>query len=97
MADIIPAAPEPITIRSYLLLLRTYPLYTLLLGVLLTQLYPLQKNSVKYDKKDINMFANLLHGKKILLGVTASISIYKSLELIRLYIKSGAQVRVVMS
>ena len=43
------------------------------------------------------MFANLLHGKKILLGVTASISIYKSLELIRLYIKSGAQVRVVMS
>ena len=55
------------------------------------------KNSVKYGKKDINMFANLLTGKKILLGVTASISIYKSLELIRLYIKSGAQVRVVMS
>ena len=43
------------------------------------------------------MFPNLLDGKKILLGVTASISIYKSLELIRLYIKSGAQVRVVMS
>jgi len=43
------------------------------------------------------MFPNLLNGKKILLGVTASISIYKSLELIRLFIKSGAQVRVVMS
>lgn len=43
------------------------------------------------------MFPNLLNGKKILLGVTGSISIYKSLELIRLYIKSGAQVRVVMS
>ncbi len=43
------------------------------------------------------MFPNLLNGKKILLGVSASISIYKSLELIRLFIKSGAQVRVVMS
>jgi len=43
------------------------------------------------------MFPNLLNGKKILLGVTASISIYKSLELIRLFIKSGAEVRVVMS
>ncbi len=43
------------------------------------------------------MFPDLLNGKKILLGVTASISIYKSLELIRLFIKSGAQVRVVMS
>lgn len=43
------------------------------------------------------MFPDLLNGKKILLGVTASISIYKSLELIRLFIKSGAEVRVVMS
>ncbi len=43
------------------------------------------------------MFENLLTGKKILLGVSGSISIYKSLELIRLFIKSGAQVRVVMS
>ena len=43
------------------------------------------------------MFPNLLNGKKILLGVCGSISIYKSLELIRLYIKSGAEVRVVMS
>lgn len=43
------------------------------------------------------MFPNLLDGKTILLGVTGSISIYKSLELIRLYVKSGAEVRVVMS
>ena len=43
------------------------------------------------------MFENLLTGKKILLGVSGSISIYKSLELIRLFIKSGAVVRVVMS
>jgi len=43
------------------------------------------------------MFPDLLNGKKILLGVTGSISIYKSLELIRLFVKSGADVRVVMS
>lgn len=41
--------------------------------------------------------SNLLVGKKILLGVTGSIAAYKSLELLRLYIKAGAEVRVVMS
>lgn len=40
---------------------------------------------------------NLLEGKKILLGVTGSISIYKSLELLRLFIKNGAKVKVIMS
>lgn len=40
---------------------------------------------------------NLLEGKKILLGVTGSIAAYKSLELLRLYTKAGADVRVVMS
>ncbi len=40
---------------------------------------------------------NLLDGKKIAIGVTGSIAIYKTLELIRLFIKSGAKVRVVMS
>jgi len=40
---------------------------------------------------------NLLHGKKILLGVTGSIAAYKSLELLRLYTKAGADIRVVMS
>lgn len=40
---------------------------------------------------------NLLEGKKILLGVTGSIAAYKALELLRLYIKAGADVRVVMS
>lgn len=43
------------------------------------------------------MFPELLKGKKILLGVSGSISIYKALELIRLYIKSGAEVRVIMT
>ena len=43
------------------------------------------------------MTRNLLEGKKILLGVTGSIAIYKSLELIRLFIKAGGQVKVIMS
>lgn len=41
--------------------------------------------------------SDLLHGKKILLGVTGSIAAYKALELLRLYIKAGAEVRVVMT
>jgi len=40
---------------------------------------------------------NLLQDKKILLGVTGSIAIYKSLELIRLLTKAGANVKVVMT
>ncbi len=39
----------------------------------------------------------LLKNKKILLGITGSISAYKSAELVRLFVKAGAQVRVVMS
>ncbi len=41
--------------------------------------------------------SNLLQDKKILLGVTGSIAVYKSLELVRLFIKAGAEVKVVMS
>ena len=40
---------------------------------------------------------DLLKNKKIVLGVTGSIAIYKSLELVRLYTKAGAEVRVVMT
>ena len=39
----------------------------------------------------------ILKDKNILLAVTGSIAIYKSLELIRLFIKAGAVVRVLMS
>ncbi|PUE64473.1 bifunctional phosphopantothenoylcysteine decarboxylase/phosphopantothenate--cysteine ligase CoaBC [Arcobacter caeni] len=39
----------------------------------------------------------LLKNKKILVGVTGSIAIYKALDLIRLYIKAGAIVRVIMT
>jgi len=40
---------------------------------------------------------NLLKNKNILIGITGSIAIYKSLELIRLYIKAGASVKVIMT
>ena len=41
--------------------------------------------------------SDLLKDKKILLGVTGSIAAYKSLELVRLLSKAGAEVKVVMS
>lgn len=41
--------------------------------------------------------SNLLKDKKILLGVTGSIAVYKSLELVRHFVKAGADVKVVMS
>ncbi len=39
----------------------------------------------------------MLHGKKIILGVTGSIAAYKSAILVRLLVKAGAEVRVVMT
>ncbi len=39
----------------------------------------------------------LLEGKNILLGITGSISAYKSAELLRLYQKQGAKVRVILT
>lgn len=45
----------------------------------------------------MNISPNLLQNKKIILAVTGSISVYKALELARLYVKAGAEVRVVMS
>lgn len=39
----------------------------------------------------------MLEGKKILLGVTGSIAAYKSASLIRLLVKAGAEVQVIMS
>jgi phosphopantothenoylcysteine decarboxylase/phosphopantothenate--cysteine ligase len=40
---------------------------------------------------------SILSGKNILLGVTAGIAAYKTAHLVRLFIKSGAQVKVVMT
>lgn len=39
----------------------------------------------------------MLKGKKILLGITGSIAAYKSLHLVRLLVKAGAEVRVLMT
>jgi len=43
------------------------------------------------------MNSSTLKNKNILVAVTGSIAIYKSLELIRLYIKAGANVKVIMT
>lgn len=39
----------------------------------------------------------MLYGKKVLLGVTGSIAAYKSAHLVRLLVKAGAEVRVILS
>jgi phosphopantothenoylcysteine decarboxylase / phosphopantothenate---cysteine ligase len=39
----------------------------------------------------------MLKGKKILLGITASIAAYKSILLVRLLVKQGAEVRVILT
>ena len=46
---------------------------------------------------NFNKQNNLLKNKNILLGVTGSIAVYKSVELARLFVKAGANVKVVMS
>lgn len=40
---------------------------------------------------------SVLSGKKVLLGVTAGIAAYKTANLVRLFIKSGAEVQVIMT
>ena len=40
---------------------------------------------------------SVLSGKKILLGITAGIAAYKTANLVRLFIKSGAEVKVIMT
>ena len=40
---------------------------------------------------------SILSGKNILLGITAGIAAYKSAFLVRLFVKSGAHVKVVMT
>ena len=39
----------------------------------------------------------MLEGKKILLGITGGIAAYKSAVLVRLLVKEGAEVRVIMT
>lgn len=40
---------------------------------------------------------SVLSGKKVLLGITAGIAAYKTANLVRLFIKSGAEVQVIMT
>ncbi len=40
---------------------------------------------------------SVLHGKRILLGITAGIAAYKTASLVRLFIKAGAQVKVILT
>ncbi len=42
-------------------------------------------------------YMSILSGKNVLLGITAGIAAYKTAALVRLFIKSGAQVKVVMT
>jgi phosphopantothenoylcysteine decarboxylase/phosphopantothenate--cysteine ligase len=46
---------------------------------------------------DIGYFMSILSGKNILLGITAGIAAYKTASLVRLFVKSGATVKVVMT
>ena len=39
----------------------------------------------------------MLNGKKILLGVTAGIAAYKAATLVRLLVKKGAEIKVIMT
>ena len=40
---------------------------------------------------------SVLSGKKVLLGVSGGIAAYKTASLVRLFIKAGAQVQVIMT
>jgi phosphopantothenoylcysteine decarboxylase/phosphopantothenate--cysteine ligase len=40
---------------------------------------------------------SVLKGKKVLLGVTGGIAAYKTASLVRLFIKAGAEVQVIMT
>ena len=39
----------------------------------------------------------MIKGKKILLGITGSIAAYKSIYLVRLLVKAGAEVKVILT
>ncbi|BCU70415.1 bifunctional phosphopantothenoylcysteine decarboxylase/phosphopantothenate--cysteine ligase CoaBC [Stygiolobus caldivivus] len=49
------------------------------------------------SKRIIGEMSDELKGKKLLLGVTGSVSIYKSLDLARSLMRRGAEVKVIMS
>jgi len=49
------------------------------------------------DESTFSIMKNPIHNKHIVLGVCGGIAAYKSVELLRLLQKQGAQVRVIMT
>jgi phosphopantothenoylcysteine decarboxylase / phosphopantothenate---cysteine ligase len=49
------------------------------------------------DRKNLSFFYFMLQGKKILLAVSGSIAAYKAATIVRLFIKAGAEVKVIMT
>jgi len=49
------------------------------------------------SKRIIGEISNELKGKKLLIGVTGSVSIYKTIDLVRALMRRGAEVTVIMS
>ncbi|MEM3292861.1 MAG: flavoprotein, partial [Metallosphaera sp.] len=49
------------------------------------------------SKKIVGTLSNELSGKSILLGLTGSVSLYKSIDLARTLMRKGADVKVIMS
>ena len=55
-----------------------------------------QRNIFQKTQKRIKVFTLMLKGKHILLGITGSIAAYKAAILVRLLVKEGADVKVIM-
>ena len=52
---------------------------------------------LRQKKKVQRIHIKMLKGKKVLLGITASIAAYKTAELVRLFKKEGAMVRIIQT
>ena len=56
------------------------------------------KFTTEIQKKRLKPYTmSILRGKKIVLGITGGIAAYKTASLVRLFIKAGAQVKVIMT
>jgi phosphopantothenoylcysteine decarboxylase / phosphopantothenate---cysteine ligase len=53
------------------------------------------KSTIEKEQNNISM--SVLNGKKILLGISGGIAAYKTASLVRLFIKAGAHVQVIMT
>jgi phosphopantothenoylcysteine decarboxylase/phosphopantothenate--cysteine ligase len=62
----------------------------------MTSITVCQNQSLKISSYQ-SLTANMLQGKKILVGLTASIAAYKTATIVRMLVKEGAEVQVVMT